>query len=61
MREQTVELAWVFRPFEGRPANVQALAGIPVHAAGPMKMDGAEVVLRDGSRVQAMRAGLSAE
>ena len=62
MRYETRELVWVFRPDQTRSADIQALAGVPVHATGPAGADGAsEVVLRDGSRLRAMRAEIVAE
>jgi hypothetical protein len=56
------DLVWVFRPDASRPAEVRALAGVPVHDPGRVGPDGAaEVVLRDGSRVRATRAEIVAE
>ncbi len=59
----TREIAYVFRPLPARPDEVQALAGLPVHATRRAVTGGdvLDVVLQNGSRVQASRAELVAE
>lgn len=61
-QRQTAELRWVFRPASGRPADLRALTGQPVHGTGPTGQDGqADVILADGTRVRVTRAEIIAE
>ena len=61
-QHRTAELRWVFRPEHDRPARIQALAGAPIHASGPVCADGRKgVVLGDGTRVRAQAAEIVAE
>src|SRR5262249_16806967 len=67
-RRQTVEaqrraeLNWIFRPAPIRPEQIRALAGMAVHATGPVGVDGeADVVLRDGTRVRVKPVEIVAE
>jgi hypothetical protein len=56
------ELGWVFRPEDTRSAHIRALAGIPVHATGPVAEDGTrELVLGNGARVRATPTEIVAE
>jgi hypothetical protein len=61
-QDRAAELTWVFRPRATRPAQVRALAGWPVHATGPVGLDGeAEVILGDGTHLRAAQAEIVAE
>lgn len=56
------ELRWVFRPAGTRPLPIRALAGTPVHAAGPASTDGhVNVVLTDGTRLRVTPIEIVAE
>lgn len=62
IEHRPAELTWVYRPEANRPEPVRALAGIAVHATGPVRADGeAEVVLQDGTRLRARPAEIVAE
>ncbi len=61
-QRRAAELTWIFRPAATRPRQVQALAGKPVHATGPVGPDGeTDIVLQDGTRLRATPAEIVAE
>lgn len=64
MRESrgAAELAWTFRPHPDREDDIRVLTGMLVYSTGAVRGDGkAEIVLQDGTRVQATPAEIVAE